>query len=163
MNQQAPALFHRILNGYSRILRSVGVAAFSVAGAIGIAALIVYPLWWLATQETVAYNVGFAIVIGSAAILAAARALMARKARLARNEPVPPRRSIRMNVLWGIVVVAAGYATAILYVHHLFAAAIPATIVIVLALGFAVGSSTRRGKNSSTANETVENGNDPPV
>lgn len=139
-------LFSRALRGYVRAGRGIGGIVGAVAGALALSMLVVYPLWALATGNRPVYNLlVLAIVIASIAA-AVVRALVNRH-RSGRERPGGPqqRRSrAGRRFIGALAVILSCYLIAALYWNGILVAAIPATIALVILVGYLLGITPRR-------------------
>ncbi|TVQ39315.1 MAG: hypothetical protein EA384_06695 [Spirochaetaceae bacterium] len=130
----------RLLRAYGAVLRAAGgVAAVAVATA-AIAVIGVYPLWLLATRARQVYTVA----VGTA-LLALLLLLLYKKARriheAVRHGEVSRGLFVRRarTAAAAIIVLALGYAAAVLVVHGNLVAAGSVAVMLLLAVGLLVG------------------------
>jgi len=150
MSKSAGALLRRVVNGYSRILGSVGVGALTIFGSFAVAALTVYPLWWLAIHERTLFNITFGILAVAAIVVALIMGLIRRRARDKSSTEVERGRSPLRRLAFGIGFAAAAYGTALLWMKAPLVLAIVATLIFVLAAGAAAGTAKVRRHEATT-------------
>ena len=144
MSKSAGAFLRRVVNGYSRILGSVGVGVLTIVGSFAVAALTVYPLWWLAIHERTLFNIAFGILAATAVVAALIMGLIRRRARDKSSSEVERVRSPLRRLALGIGFAAAAYGTTLLWAKAPLVLAFLATVIFVLAAGAAAGAAKVR-------------------
>ncbi|WP_455382349.1 hypothetical protein [Salinispira pacifica] len=159
-------IINRIVRGYARLGRSAGGAAggviASVAGAVALSALIVFPLWSLATENRPVYNL---LVLGlvSATILTLAVRAVRHRSRSTNDRSTTRGRGRGRALTAGalLLLILALYGTVALYWNGILAVAIPATVVVAVAIGYLLGvRPSRTSANVAGGREAPSGGSD---
>ncbi len=151
MEWKVKAVFSRALRGYLRVGRGVAGVTGAILGALALSAVIVYPLWALATGNRPVFNLIVLAIVAVAMITAVVRAVLHRRRRgRERLAEAQPRRSrTGLRILGGLAVLVCCYVIAALYWNGILGAAIPATVVLVVVIGYLLGFAPRRiGRDS---------------
>lgn len=127
--------------GWRRLATLLAGSAATVTLAVLAGALVVVPLWFLATNYTTAYTVAALILLTGLGITAVVLALIRRHRGQGRTGGALIR--IVRAVLTPIVLIAAGYGLALLYVHGLYVPAAAATLIVIFGLGFLLSRRSR--------------------
>jgi len=152
MSRTTGAFLRRVADGYARILGSVGVATLAIAGSIAVAALIVYPLWWMAVHERTLFNIAFGILAAAAVVAAIIMSLIRRRARVKSSTIIERGRSPLRRIAISLGFLAAAYGTALLWVKASLIIAVAATVILALAAGAAAGAAkVRRPESPASA------------
>lgn len=140
--------FSRILTGYAGIFRVLLLIAVIVGVSAAAGAAIVYPLWYLASNDADAYSVLVCALFSAALTYLVIRKLAAARGRYGSAgaffrgavQPVARRIAYVLLALLGL------YVLLLLYARALYAAAVIGSAAYLLAFGYLVYA--RRGADS---------------
>lgn len=138
------ALARRVLQGYARVLRSLG-GTLSIAACLALLAVaIAYPIWWLAVNHRALYTT---IVLGSGG---AALAYLAVRRVLAKNNARRPNhlRGRLARFLAPCLLAVGAYGTAVLVSRSIMAGIASGVVLLALVGLWAFGRdrSTDKGR-----------------
>jgi len=131
-------LFYNISKGYSKFFRTAGFAVLIISICVLISLIIVYPLWYIAIHYTSVYTFLFFAAAGIfIAYMLIKRILNGITSNgsvfsFLKKDIVPAL--FRIGTLAGFLILL--YAIIILYAAALFWAAIPLTVMFLLAFGY---------------------------
>lgn len=130
--------FYRAAQGYLGLVRSIGAVAAALASALVVSMLIVFPLWWLATERRALYNMLVLGIVAAALLALGVGGVIRRRSQHLRGEiqPSDKKRHLIPRALVVIVLLVAAYAIAVLYGSGAWIAAVPATLVFLGLLGY---------------------------
>ncbi len=118
-----------VVNGYLRVFKSAGALVLTLLAVGGVSAIIVTPLWLLATRHGELYTIisvcGLAVALLTPLVI-----------RLIKD---PARRRVFLGRLLRslsfVVLAALLYFIVLLYAWNFYGAAVPLTIIFIVATG----------------------------
>lgn len=127
--------------GWRRPATLLAGSAATVALAVVAGALVVVPLWFLATTYTTAYTASSLILLAGLGITAIVLALIRRH----DGQGGMGRIIIRVirSIVAPILFLATGYGLALLYWNNLLLPAVVGTVVLILGIGFLLSRRSR--------------------
>lgn len=125
-------LLYRVYRGYLHTARSVALITGTALGIGVLSVIIVVPLWFFATKFTLIYSITVAVgLIGSWLAVMAYRLIK-------RPEKRRDMITVIIRVTRGFLSAVMLYMIALFYARGIFIAAIPLTVVFIIAMSIII-------------------------
>ncbi len=130
--------FARAVRGYIALARSIGAVAAALVSSLAISVLLVFPLWWLATERRGIYNILVLGLVSAGVLFLAIKGIVRKQSQQMQGELQlsDKRHRALPRVLIVVVLLVAAYSIAALFSSGVWMAAIPATLVFLGLLGY---------------------------